>query len=243
MKKPKGKLGERSFTLIETVIALGLLVVVIMQVAFVQTNAVGLSSYTRRVTQATWLAKAIMTKIEYGFKFYEPKEMRSDPTFKEKDIDPELCPKEMMDCDYKYTVEIEDFPLPFIDIALGNMGAAGGEEGDASKQGAGGFADMIKQQIKEVMGGDEILKIAKVELSWPEGSKRNSMHLAYLLTAQQKLDPFIEMLDPPKDDAGAEGVPQPAVPGEPIPLGGGVPPGGVMPPGGQVLPLEDDGNG
>ena len=58
--KHPGKDGERSFTLVETIFALGLLVTVILEVSNVQGRSLVLGEYNRKVTQASWLAKAVM---------------------------------------------------------------------------------------------------------------------------------------------------------------------------------------
>ena len=50
---------------------------------------------------------------------------------------------------------------------------------------------MIKEQLKSRLG-EELLKVAYLEVFWPEGSKKGSVELAYLLTNQQNLDMVIE---------------------------------------------------
>ena len=95
-----------------------------------------------------------------------------------------------IDCDYKYSLLIEDWPLPFIELISG----IGGEEEDGEKN---PMLEMIKAKVKDVIG-DVLLKVAQVEVSWPEGSRKNSVELTYLLTAQRKADEFIETLKNPE---------------------------------------------
>jgi len=56
---------EGSFTLIETVIALSLITALIIEVASVQGNSIVFSEYSRNVTKATWLARRVMSQVEY----------------------------------------------------------------------------------------------------------------------------------------------------------------------------------
>lgn len=188
------RVGEQSFTLIETVIALGLLATVILQVADLQGNAVNLSDYARKVTQATWLAKAAVAEVEYRSTFYPLKEMKTDPTFRNRPIPEEMCPKNLPDCDYTFSVTIEDFKLPIVDVLLG---AKQKQDDQNSTGGFSGFGDLVQQKIKEIMGSDSILKTANVEVFWPEGARQNSTNVVYLLTGQRSLDPFIELLPAP----------------------------------------------
>ncbi|MBI2601531.1 MAG: hypothetical protein HYW48_00595 [Deltaproteobacteria bacterium] len=174
------KSGESSFTLLETIIALGLMVVMILEVSTVQGSAINLSQYERKVTQAVWLGKAILGQIEYKWKFYEVKEIKEER--RGERFDEKLCPRDGFDCDFTYDLTVEEWKLPLIELAAGSLG-------DKS------MTDMIKGQLKDILG-DEVLKIAHIEVFWPEGAKRNSVDLAYLITAQQKLDTFIETLQP-----------------------------------------------
>lgn len=190
------KKHEKSFTLIETIIALGLMVVVILEVASVQGKSVGLTFLSKKMVEASWYAKAIMSEIEYKSKFYPFKELRSDPSMRDKAIGPSLCKKiSSDDCDFTYTVSIDDFKLPIVDIMLGDTK---GKKSSDDEQAENPMKEMIKSKIKEILG-DEVLKIAKVEVFWPEGAYRNSVYLTYLLTNQKSLDDYIEQLPPFKE--------------------------------------------
>ena len=196
-KSPRFRQGEKSFTLLETVIALGLMVTIILEVSSVQGGAINFGRFARKVTQATWLAKAVMSEVEYRSKFYPLKELKSDATMKNREISESLCPKDpIYDCDFTYTVTIDDFKLPIIDILLG-------DKSDDSKEDSSGKADdpmasLIRDKVKEILG-DDILKLAKVEVFWPEGATRDSVTLTYLLANQNGLDEYIEQLPPLKN--------------------------------------------
>ena len=173
---------EASFTLLETVIALGLMVTVILEVSSIQGKSINFGEFNRYSSQASWLAQAVMAKVEWYSSFYVFKDIKFD----KKDIEftEEICPKDPKfgECPFKYDLKIEEFPLPLVNLIAGQLGGGGGEEGDDS-----GLGSTIESAIKNFLG-EELLKVAFVEVHWPEGSKRNSVELAYLLTNQKQLD-------------------------------------------------------
>lgn len=216
------KPSEKSFTLIETVLAVGLLASVLLEVSFVQAKFVNFSILYRKMTQATWLAKAVMSEIEYKWKFYELKGIHAELGSEEKKIPESFCPKDpQFDCDFTYSVKIEDFKLPVVEMLAGSM-AKSIEGGDSA-------SSLIKDQVEQVLG-KEIFKTAEVIVSWPEGSKKTSVNLAYLLTSQQTLDAYIEALPPvvedTKDKDKKDGPPPPVDPTKPV---DGLPPPPVPP--------------
>ncbi len=173
---------QSSFTLIETIIALALMATMVLEVSAVQGRAISYSSFERKVTQAIWLAKSVMGQVEYKWKYYDLKDANLNE--KEAKFPSEICSElPAFDCNFRYTISIEKWDLPLIDLAAASLG-------DPS------IAGILKEQLKNVLGED-ILKVAHVEVTWPEGSRKNSVDIAYLLTAQQKLDEAIESLQPP----------------------------------------------
>jgi hypothetical protein len=199
--------GERSFTLIETMVALGLIVSVVLEVSGVLGRAIVFNEYDRKVTQASWLAKAVMAKIEWGKDFYEIKEFKMES--RDQDFDEVLCPKDpQFNCDYKYNVTIKNWPLPLVDM-LGE--ALLGPDGKKSPIAA--MLDVFKSQLKEMIG-EEFLKVAEVEVFWPEGSLRSSTKVTYLLTNQMPINEFVEQQPPLKEEKPAGG---PSDPGNPPP--------------------------
>jgi hypothetical protein len=177
----KRKTGQSSFTLIETIIALGLIVIIILEVSAVQGRAIDFSAFERKVTQASWLAKAIMSNIEYKWNYFELKDIKADE--KDQKIPEDLCsPNPAFNCDFKYRLSIDEWKLPLVDLVAASAG-------DST------VAGIVKEQMKQILG-DEILKVAHVTVSWTEGSRKDFVELAYLLTAQKKLDDAIELLQP-----------------------------------------------
>lgn len=175
---------EASFTLLETVIALGLMVTVILEVSSIQGKSINFGEYNRYSSQATWLAQAVMSKVEWYASYYDFKDIKMDS--KDVEFSEQFCPKDPKygECPFKYDLKIEEFPLPLVELIAGQLGGGGGEEGG---QDGGGLGSSIESAVKNFLG-EELLKVAFVEVHWPEGSKRNSVELAYLLANQKQLD-------------------------------------------------------
>jgi hypothetical protein len=184
------KKSESSFTLLETIIALGLMVTIVLEVATIQGNSISFSENNRNFTQATWLAQAVLAKVEWYSKFYDFKEIKYEG--KDQKFSDELCPQDPKygECQYKYNLTIEPFPLPIEQLIIQQLTGGGSEEGGNST-----FSSMIEQFAKKYLG-DEILKLAHVEVYWPEGSKTSGVEISYLLANQKKIDEEIFKLQP-----------------------------------------------
>ena len=74
-QKANNKAALHSFTLIETMVALGLLTVLILQVATVQGQALYISDYGQNLTKSMWLARRMMAQVEYYWYNKELKEL------------------------------------------------------------------------------------------------------------------------------------------------------------------------
>jgi hypothetical protein len=185
--------GEKSFTLIETVLALGIMVVFIAALATAQGNAVYFSEYERNGTKGAWLAKGVMTRIEYEWQTRDFKEL----TLKESEKPFEF------DKEFTYSYEIKEWKLPIMNLLLG------GDGNDENQGEAAGQSDYMMDIAKKALG-EELLKIAHVQVFWPEGAVRNSTSLTLLLTNQRQLDGTIAQLPPiaaPKTDTRKPGDP------------------------------------
>ncbi len=186
IRKPQ----ELSFTLLEVIIAVGLLTAVVMQVAGGQGSLFEITDYSKRATEATWLAKRLMSEMEYNYIQYDLKDL--EQTVKEEAFE-DLKEKDP-DADYKYSITVEEWKLPLIDFLSGGGGKSEQEknkdkdEGRAESPVAGipGLDGIINQIFEGHM-----MKTAHVEVSWPEGARRNSVALTYLLTNQKKLDDYV----------------------------------------------------
>jgi type II secretory pathway pseudopilin PulG len=191
--------GEESFTLLETIIALGILTVVLLQVGSVQGNAIYIAEYGRSVTKGIWLAKAKMSQVEY----YAATKPWSDLVTNTKGEFSE-------EPGYQWELKIEDWKLPLQEILTGKSGEDGGGGESSTKDAAGGMG--MEAALSQVFGTESLLRIAQVKVSWPEGAVRNDVSLTYLLTNQSKLDQVLGTLknpDPPKGSA-------PPTPNQPV---------------------------
>jgi hypothetical protein len=208
---PKTKWSRRrlqsqgSFSLIETVIALSLVAFLIVEVAAVQGNSIVFSDYGRNITQASWLANRVMSRVEYYSKIKPFKELETNITDGTFDDGASPAPCAVMSPDecrerYTYSLEIKEWKFPFIQLLQSTLGG-GPSEGDEDKEdtkedASGGMGKMLETVIEQVFGKEPIFLTAHVEVYWPDGAARNSTGLTYLLTNQVKLDEAIVQLKP-----------------------------------------------
>ena len=175
--KTNKPVGERSFTLVETVIAVALMTAIITEAIGTMGNMVYFSNYSRTVTQAVYLAKRIMSQVEYQWAFKEFKELEVE----EKE---QRFKDEESESIFTYNVTVKEWEFPILDLLAGGGIAAPGEESESQPSEPD---PVIKNMLSQVLG-DHILKIAHVEVFWPEGAKRNSVDLTMLLTNQREVD-------------------------------------------------------
>ncbi len=204
---------EASFSLFEAIIALSLLTFLTLEVAGVQGNAIIFSDYARKIDQATWLAKRILSQIEYHAGTMELKELELEV----KETPFEDFP------DFSYAINIKEWKFPIMDLLTGNFGKKEGEEDDTAANPMAGMGDMLKTAVTQVFN-DTVLKTANVQVSWADGARRNSTELTILLTNQRDLDKFIgsmkavvdmqkkEQQEPKKDSTLKPPVKKPLVP-------------------------------
>jgi type II secretory pathway pseudopilin PulG len=229
IKKISRNQREGSFTLIETVIALAIIAFLIVEVAVVQGNAIIFSDYSRNIAQATWLARRVLSQVEYHW--------RTKPF---KDLVVHQAEQKFEDFDeYSYALDISEWKFPFVKMlhsALGGGGKASKNKDDFDKRvkdvDTSGMNGVVEQVVKQVFGDEPIFLIAKVDVSWPEGAQRNAVSMSYLMTNQAKIDEAIasmkqvyDRLTKPPAKPG-----QPGTPGSPGSPGG---PGGAGVPGNQ----------
>ena len=180
------KKGERSFTLIEVVVAIGLMASLMIEVASVQGNSVFFSQYGRNVTQATWLAQSIMSNVEYYWTtkpFPDLKTKLEGQPFKDYP-------------DYEWALEIKEWKFPFVQILTAGF-LGGGEEGEEKEDDP--MSKIIESVTDQVFADEPIFMTAHVEVSWADGAARDSASLTYLLTNQSKLDETMITLKPTYD--------------------------------------------
>ena len=215
--------GERSFSLLETIIAVSLVAVLMVEVSGVHGNAISFNQYGRKVLQGTYLAKRIMAQVEYNASIRTP---IKDMAAKEKDKPFEDAPE------FSYSLSIEPLPhaldLMFKVIAGSAMGEGDSKKDDSS--GPGAMLEQIKGLIEQSVG-DEPIWIAKVEVNWPEGARRGSTQLAMIVTDTKKIEESVGKL--------LDAAPAPAGAAPPVGGAGAVPPAPPLTP--PVNPDENPG--
>jgi type II secretory pathway pseudopilin PulG len=205
--------GERSFSLIETVVAVALIAFLMVEITGVNGNAINFADYSRKALQASYLAKRLLAQVEYQASWRTP---LKDLTINEKNHAFEDSP------DFKYDLSIEPLPnsldLMFkilsgglVDAKKDKSDQEGGDQG-----GLGAILEQIKSMIQAAVGDDPIW-IAKVSVSWPEGARRSAVDMAMVITDIKKLEStLVPLLQKNQQPTGAppQGSP-PVIPGEP----------------------------
>jgi len=181
---------ELSFTIFETIVAVGLLMAFALEMAGGQGNIVNKVDYARRSNDAIWLAKRIMSQVEYNYQTMDLKELETttsikDQKFERLDQDP--------DFDFTYSVDIKEWKFPLFDFLMnGGMKDKEAEndptkeEKDPAAAGIPGIDAILDQIFK-----GHIMKVAYVEVSWPDGARREHVSLTYLLTNTKALDEYL----------------------------------------------------
>ena len=204
---------EGSFTLIETVIALAIIAFLIVEVAVVQGNAIVFSDYSRNIAQATWLARRVLSQVDYHWHTKPFKDLIVNQTAQKfEDFD-----------EYSYSLEISEWKFPFVKLLETALTGGGKKKKDkdsyesrVSEDDTSGMSGMVEQVVKQIFADEPIFLIAKVEVSWPEGAQRNSTSMTYLLTNQLKLDEAIGSMKTVYDRL-TKPPPKAVGPGQPVP--------------------------
>ncbi len=176
------RLGERSFTLIETVIAVSLIAFLMVEMSGVFGNAINFADYSRKSMQATYLAKRLMAQVEYQAQIRSPlKDIAvndKDHTF---DDEPEFL----------YSLSVEPLPhsldLMFKILSQGMVGGDDNEKDSGDPKSAGAMLEQLKGPIQTAVGEDPIW-MAKTSVSWAEGARRTKVDLAMIITDTKKIE-------------------------------------------------------
>ena len=139
------------------------------------------------MNQAVWLAKRVMSQVEYNYRAgkYDEMEFEAKSPVPFEDFE-----------EYSYELSIQPWKIPFIKMLMGASGGEGesaGEGGEDDSEGGGGELSQFEKFADQVLGKDPF-KIAHVEVSWAEGAQRDSITLTYLLTNLAKLSDSIGVL-------------------------------------------------
>lgn len=182
-KTSNRRLGERSFSLVETVVAVSLIAFLMVEMSGVHGNAINFADYGRKSLQATYLAKRLMAQVEYQAQIRSP---LKDIAVNDKEHAFEDAP------DFQYSLSIE--PLPHSLDIMFKILSGGLLDGDEKKneqgeaQSVSGMLEQLKGPIQTAVGEDPIW-IAKTSVSWAEGARRSSVDLAMIITDIKRLNP------------------------------------------------------
>lgn len=186
--------GEQSFSLFETMIAIGMLAVVMLQVSSIQGQVVYSLEYGQNLSKGIWLAKGLMAKLEYEWATREFSEL--ELKLVDQKIQEPLWGEGAASLyqDFSYDLTSTEWKLPLLGFLAG-----GGGEGEAGP----GASPLVAEQLKAVFG-NHVMKIATVEVYWPEGARRASTSLSMLLVNQQALDAQIITMSSPGGEPTSE---------------------------------------
>ena len=190
-----------SFTLLETIIAVSVMSIFILEVAQIQGGGIYFYEYGRNAVKASWLAKRVMSQIEYQWKQKDIKDLEAETKETPFKDDPE----------FKYSITIKEWELPIFDLVSGKDKDSDSSSNSSSSQenpmSAMGSSSMVNDTFSSVMDGS-ILKVANVRVSWPEGAKSNDVSLTLLLPNQKRLDEYMSTLKNTYDSVINEGTSQ-----------------------------------
>ncbi len=183
---PFDAVRQASFTLVEVILAVGIMATFLVQIASVQGNSVYFAEYGRNVMKGTWLAKQLMSQVDYHY--------HVKPFEALKGVDVTKGEFEGVE-DFTYDLVIEDFPLPISSIVANSLTGGGSQDDDdpikdVSKD---GLTDQVDSTVREFLG-DEVMKLARVTVYWPEGAKRNSVTLSYLIANLKKISEVLSQV-------------------------------------------------
>jgi type II secretory pathway pseudopilin PulG len=182
----KHRKHERSFSLLETMVAVSLVAMLMVEVSGVHGNAIGFNQYSRKILQASYLAKRLMAQVEYNASIRTP--IKDFAGVKEKDKPFEDDPE------FTYSISIEPIPRA-LDLMFKII--SGGLVGEGDKQESDNTAGAILEQAKGLITqsvGEEPLWVAKVEVNWPEGVRQGSMKLAMIVADIKKIEDSVGAL-------------------------------------------------
>lgn len=206
--------GQLSFTLFETIVAVGLLATVIVNVSQVQGNSIVFSEYSRNTTHAIWLSKRIMSQVEYQKSIHDFKDLDTkieDQSFQET--------PEGDEDRFLYDLEIVNFDFPITKLVTKHFsGALGGGEGqEGSANPIAQIAPLVEQQMEQYIGKD-FFKLVKLNVKWSNGAKEDGLETQMLIADIKKLDEVYLQLSALTSGGAIPGVPNlPGIPGAQAP--------------------------
>lgn len=165
----KGTKRSSGFTLIEALLAIGILSVVAVQLIAVQGTTLVVAQSTFRNVTATWTLRSAMAQVEYVFDALGEEGFTPEATFV-----PSSAP-EMKVTLVKKEADLEPSKLILSVMKLGKAFNGGGadeekesEESSEDPAGGGGFKEMASLLDSQIP--KDLFKTVQVEVTWPDGN-------------------------------------------------------------------------
>lgn len=162
------------FTLLESLLAIGILVTVFSQIVGVQASSLAVAKNNKANIQATWALRSLVSQIEYivdvkGVKAL-PTESSQPPALK---LDGDY--EESMRLEYKIKdPQIKASKFLLASVGLGR-GLAGGDDSDGNEQ-MKQFGDLLDTQLPS-----DIYRSIELTARWNDGQTSRSTELGMLL--------------------------------------------------------------
>ncbi|NBW80583.1 type II secretion system protein [bacterium] len=169
------KKRSSGFTLLESLLAIGILVTVFSQIVGVQASSLAVAKNTSANIQATWALRALSAQVEYmsdvkGVKGLPPETSGPGPV-KLNGEDEEAVRFEYKN--RQTPIKASKFLLASVRLGQGLVGGSDDSEGgDKFKQ----FGEMLDSQLP-----DDIYRAVTFTAFWNDGQQQRSMDLGMLL--------------------------------------------------------------
>jgi hypothetical protein len=163
------------FTLLESLLAIGILVMVFSQIVGVQASALAVAKNTKANIQATWALRSLASQIEYivdvkGVKALPTESSQPPPLKFGKDSDEGLR--------FEYKNKQSLIKASKFLLASMNLGQSltGGADADESKEQFKQFGELLDSQLPS-----DIYRSVTLSAHWNDGQAGRSMELGLLL--------------------------------------------------------------
>ena len=167
--------GESGFTLLESLLAIGILVTVFSQIVGVQASSLAVAKNNKANIQATWALRSLVSQIEYiadvkGVKALPPESSQPPPLKLDGDYE------EAMRLGYKIqTPQIKASKFLLASVGLGKS-LADGEDDSGGNDQMKQFGELLDAQLPS-----DIYRSIGLTASWNDGQTTRSTELGMLL--------------------------------------------------------------
>lgn len=206
MHQRSSDIGRQSgFTLLETVLAIGILAIIVTNILGSYTNSVVITQTSINNMKATWVMRRVMSQIQYkidtiGIKeAFRPGEIRqkygTDPVF-----DVLIQVKDPL-------IEGSRLLQSAINMQTAMKGSGDEEGGGGNEEGGSNPADFVKQfgpQIDALLPKD-MYRSLKITVSWEQGQSTRSIESGLFLIDDQQLKGGFNIAGLPGGGGGGEG--------------------------------------